>query len=365
MPATRVRHIRTLEELDRIEDIWRELERANDKSSLFQSWSWNRTWCEFFLSQSENKRLDVRLIENSEGRALGILPFFKKSLVGPMIELTQFLGHRMSYQNDILLSEPKNSELTKKIVDLMVADMGYRTIIHLRHLDEESSFTQELVRRGIAESQCTRLKVKADPTAHDPSLRFGRSTRRRYRGQINKLKREYGIEFHVRSGDEFMDAFENLVGLHQRRFASKKQTTQFSGANLLFRKNAMARLKEDGIFEIVQLRAGGGTIASTLMARDKGRYFCIQTGFDPEFANYSPMRILLTETIRRGFEDLGCRSFDLGPGYEQYKFDWKPYVGKNYSCCIGGPGPYAKSMAALYSFAFRRSLPGTTKKADG
>ena len=361
MVTTRVKYIRTLGELDGIEDIWREIQSRNDHSSLFQSWEWNRTWCEHFLKDGESGRLDTRLIESCDGRALAILPFYRKRFAGPMLELAQFLGHRMSYQNDILLAEPENSEFTSEIAKSMVSDLGYRMILHLRHLDERSPFTQELARMGLAEIQCTRLKVEADPTAHDPSLRFGRSTRKRFRGQVNKLEREYGMSFHVRCGYEFMGAFENLVDLHQQRFASKKQETQFSGENLQFRKDVMARFSSD-IFEILQLHAGENIIASTLMANDNGRYFCIQTGFDPEFANYSPMRILLTEAIRRGFEDLDCKSFDLGPGYEQYKFDWKPSVGMNYTCCIGGPGPYAQSMAALYRFVFRRNVPGPPKE---
>jgi CelD/BcsL family acetyltransferase involved in cellulose biosynthesis len=158
-----------------------------------------------------------------------------------------------------------------------------------------------------------------------------------------------------------VSAFEDLVDLHQRRFASKQQKTNFRGENREFRKGVMSRFRS-GVFEIIELCAGESTIASTLMANDRGRYFCIQTGFDPDFAKYSPMRILLTEAIRRGFEDIGCKTFDLGPGYEKYKFDWKPSVGMNYSCCIGGSGPYAKSMAALYRVAFRRSVPGPPKE---
>jgi CelD/BcsL family acetyltransferase involved in cellulose biosynthesis len=361
MAATRVKYLRTFSELDDIEDIWRAMESGNGGSSLFQSWEWNRTWCEHFLGDDKYGRLDTRLIESSSGQAIAILPFFKKSIAGAMIELTQFLGHRMSYHNDILLAEPKNLEFTREVANSLISTLNCRAIVHLRHLAEESPFTQELARLGLAEKQCTRLNIEADSAIHDPASRFGRSTRKRFRGQVNKLRREHGLNFQVRRADQFETALEALVDLHNRRFASKQEKTQFSGRNLQFRKDAMARFGND-VFEILELRAGESVIASTLMARDHGRYFCIQTGFDPEFAKYSPMRILLTEAIRRGFEDLDCKSFDLGPGYEKYKFDWNPSSGMNYSCCIGGAGPYAKTLAMLYRFAFRRSLPGPSKE---
>jgi CelD/BcsL family acetyltransferase involved in cellulose biosynthesis len=361
MTANRVKRLRTFSELDDIENIWREMESGSGASSLFQSWEWNRTWCEHFLGDGKHGRLDTRLIESNSGQPIAILPFYKKSLAGPLIELTQFLGHRMSYHNDILLAEPTNFEFTREVVNSLISDLNCRAIVHLRHLAEESPFTQELVRLGLAEKQCTRLKIEADSANCDPASRFGRSTRKRFRGQVNKLRREHGFSFQVRSADQFGTALETLVDLHNRRFASKQQKTQFSGPNLRFRNDAMARFGND-VFEILELRAGESVIASTLMARDHGRYFCIQTGFDPEFAKYSPMRILLTEAMRRGFEDLDCKNFDLGPGYEKYKYDWNPSLGANYSCCIGGVGPYAKAMAMLYRFAFRRSLPGPTNE---
>lgn len=349
----RIRYIRSLDELDGIERDWRNLEDASGGSSFFQSWVWNRAWCDHFINSCKNVQLDVRVIEDEGGNPLAILPFYKTALAGPLLNLIQFIGHRMTFHNDILFRETENPELIKTITNVLLNSFNCRTIFHLRHLAEESPFTKELIRRGVAETQCTRLKVKAKSMVNKQSLRFGRSSRRRY----NKLHREFGTEFLVKSGDDFMEAFENLVDLHQRRFASKKSSTRFSGRNLIFRRNVMEKLKGDGIFEIVQFRVGEKIIASILMLIDRGNYFFIQSGFDPEFSCYSPMRILLRETMRRGIEDLGCKNFDLGPGYEQYKFDLKPTIGKNYFCCIGGPGPYAKFMAALYRVAFKYSLP--------
>jgi len=359
MSKIRIKRIRTLGELDAIEEIWTELERLENGPSIFQSWIWNRTWCEHVLRSHKQACLDVRLVEDGAGRTLAILPFFEEVLAGPLVRLTQFLGHRMSYHNDILLADPNSSELAEVLVRVLIDDLGFRTVLHLRHLNEESVFTKQLLSIGLAEPMCSRLHIQAAPTIMDQSVRFGRSTRKRFRGQANKLRREFGSEFCVRSGRGLLQAFDELIDLHQLRFDSMSRSTLLVGPNLEFLKAATLKLTHTGNSEIVQLRTGDRTIAATLMARDKRRYFCVQTGFDPEFSRFSPMRILLTETMRRGFDDLGCEIYDLGPGYEPYKFDWKPCVGTNYFCSIGGFGPYAKAMAAAYGLAFRHRLPPT------
>lgn len=356
----RIRHIRTLDELDAIEKHWRDLECIDGGPSLFQSWTWNRIWCDQVLSTRKRARLDVRVIEDGAGRILAILPFFEEDLAGPLVRVMQFLGHRMSEYNDVLLADPRSSELAEQVVQALPSGLGPRTVLHLRHLNGQSEFTKQLVTQRLAEPQCAYLWLQADPMITDQGMRLGRSKRKTFRWAMNYLHRHFEAEFQVQAGEDFLPAFDELVDLHHRRFSSKGRSTSLVGSTLAFWRIATSTLCNTGIFEIVQLRAGGRTIAAALLAHDKQHYFLLNIGFDPEFGRFSPMRLLLTETMRRGFEDLGCEIYDLGAGYGQYKFDWSPIVGTNYMCCRGGTGPYAKLMATLYGIAFRRRIASTT-----
>lgn len=355
MSVIRVNTIHTHTELDSIKNMWCDLEQTNGNPSIFQTWIWNRGWSHHVLSRKKKVQLDVKIIEDGAGRTLAILPFFKEPIKGSIGYLTQFLGHRMTDHHDVLLVDPKNSELAAQVVMALRENLDYKTVLHLRHLDQESQFTKQLCLKGIAVPMCSRLKVLANTVISDQSERFGRSTRRRFRGQINKLKREFGYKFSVKSGLEIFGAFDDLISLHQMRFASKGDITGFTGEKLDFLKEVMSALSNTGIFEVILLQAGDKTIAATLMVIDKKNYFCFQTGFDPKFSQFSPMRILLTEAMRHGFDDLGCESFDLGPGYEAYKYDWNPIISNNYMCCIGR-GLYARSLATIYRMAFRKRL---------
>lgn len=368
MSVIRVKSIHTHAELDSIKNIWCGLEQTNGSPSIFQSWIWNRGWSRHVLASKKRAQLDVKIIEDGAGHTLAILPFFKEPLKGPVGCLTQFLGHRMTDHHDVLLAEPDNSELAAQVIIALLENMDYKTVLHLRHLDQESQFTKQLCLKGIAEPMCSRLKVMANTAISDQSERFGKSTRRRFRGQINKLRREFGYKFSVKSGIDVLDAFNDLISLHQMRFVSKGDVTGFTGEKLDFLKEVMSELSNTGIFEVILLQAGDKTIAATLMVKDKKNYFCFQTGFDPKFSQFSPMRILLTEAMRHGFDDLGCESFDLGPGYEAYKYDWDPIVSNNYMCCFG-VGLYARSLAMVYRVAFRKRLkavlPNNIKRGIG
>lgn len=356
----RLQQIRTLKELESIKDTWQSFEKIEDGASIFQSWIWNRTWIETVLNHQKKSRLNVQVLEDTSGRILGILPFFDQEIAGSMIKLTQFLGHRMSYHNDILLSDPQNMELAATIVALLLKNNDFRTVLHLRHLVDKSFFTKQLLSEGYLQTQCKRVWVEASEEFREKQQqRLGRSKRKTLRWAENTLRKKFNSQYCVVSGDDFPKALDKLIDLHQLRFDSMGRSSVLVDRNLTFLREASKRLSTRACFEITQLIAQDKVIASMLMARDKDRYFFIQSGFDPEFARYSPIRLLISKTLGRGFEELGCQYFDMGPDYEPYKYEWKPFIGTNYFCSIGGVGPYAKSLAFLHRLAFRRSLPKT------
>lgn len=358
----RIRKIHSFDELDSLKEDWDKLARRIDGSSFFQSWIWNRTWCDHFLKAPGKDRLGVRVAEDDAGRILAIFPFFEQYIGGRMVCIEQFLCHRLTYHNDVLLLHPQDDNFVREVTDAFLEAIDYRTILSLRHLNERSLFTQYLSKKGSAHPQCTRLQVLSDAAIIDQSTRLGKSTRKRYRRQTNKLHREHDTTFSIHRDDEICTGFRELVELHQRRFSDAGRETVFSGRSLEFWQDIIQRVSGNPSFEVVQLRADGNPIAAGMGLHDGTHYFGIQTGFDPEFKQFSPMRILLVEIMRRAFYDLGCHVYDHGPGYEDYKYEWSPTVSTNYFGCHGGRGPYARMLGRGYRWAFLRSLPGTSQR---
>ncbi len=354
----KIKRIRTYEELDSLKGMWEKFQNARNGPTVFQSWIWNRTWCDEVLQFQKYSTLDVRVAEEPNGKIVAIIPTYIDKLGTPGIATLQFLAHRMSIYNDILFCEAENQDLALAVAESLMDSLGPATIAHLRHLGEESTFTKALILKNWAQIQVPRLLLRYDSNITDQSNRLGKSRRKAFRLAHNRLNKEYSIEYRVVQWQDFNSAMNELLDLHLRRFDAKGKSSLLQGKNLAFLQRAMSDLTSRNQFEIVQLRADDTTVAAVLMVKEGKSYVFFQGGFDPEFSRYSPMRLLLTETMRRGFDELGCERFDLGDGYGTYKCDWSPTAAMNYFCCRGNNPLYANVFAAATRYAFQRRTLG-------
>ena len=80
-----------------------------------------------------------------------------------------------------------------------------------------------------------------------------------------------------------------------------------------------------GLAEISTLRFDGRVISSALSFVYKRRRYFSMYAYDPEFARFSPSKILLGHLIRQTFEEQGV--FCFGAGSYPYKRDWGTSVG--------------------------------------
>ena len=97
MPSLKVRNLGSLQAMDSIKDVWLAFQNLKNGPSVFQSWIWNRLWCECVLATLKRINLNVQVVEDETGRILAILPFFDALQAKPFFYLTQFLGHRLCF----------------------------------------------------------------------------------------------------------------------------------------------------------------------------------------------------------------------------------------------------------------------------
>jgi CelD/BcsL family acetyltransferase involved in cellulose biosynthesis len=357
MLGIRIERIDAVAALEEIKSVWNDYERADPNATIFQSWAWNSIWCREVLARKARMRLAVRVAQDPAGRILAIFPLFDRSLIGSAIQLSQFIGHRMSSIGGMISVDPTNDELTALVVAALFKDLNSRTIVHLSHMSSHASLTRHLIGGGLAKRQCPHVWLEADDHHLDPAVRLSSKMRKNLRSIRNRMRREYKTEFKVVAGQDFPAAFDEFADLHRRRFAFKGKASSLVGTDLSFLKAATIELSNAGHCEILQLRLDGVTIAAQLMILDRQRYYAIQGGFAPEYSRFSPAFLLDLDAIRRGFNELGCRVYDFGAGYEAYKYHWNPVVGSSYFCCAGALNLYARSMASVYGLAFRQALP--------
>jgi len=356
-----MKRVSTAAELDVLRDGWDAL-ATRSGAAVFQSWNWNRRWVSIFLEQGDAGELDVRTIFRGDD-LIAILPFFVQNLAGPVGRVVQFLGHRMSYHNDVLTSPDVTASEFDEIVDLLRSSLGSREIVHLRHLHGEGQLTRRLLAGDLATRQIRRVLLQDDPERPEPEDRLGKSSRRSLKNRRNRLTREHGCQFRIRTGEELGPFFDGFLELHHRRFESIGKDSLLGENEATFLRTVIQEGFGEVVFEGLELVSGDRVVAAALLARDGAFYFNLNFGFDPEFDKYSPMVILIAETIRRGFREHGCTFYDLGPGYEKYKLAWGPIEGANYFACFGGRQPSARLLAAAYKKAFEHALPPDAERS--
>lgn len=350
----RISTIRKTEELDSIKDVWKTFEAHPNGPTVFQSWTWNRIWCDQVLAENKKMRLAVKLVEDSAGRPVALLPFFEQAILEPLLWVTQFLGHRMSTYNDVLLADPKSMELGKEVVESLCSEKQTNGFIHLRQMSDESVFAKQLIHLGFAEPQCQRAWVDADTEVTDPLSRVSKSRRKHIRRAERSLREKGKVEYRACRKSDFRPAFDELLNLHYQRFSQKGKETNLTSRNAAFLREAAAILSNTGQAEVLLLLCNDVTIAGVLQLIDRDRYYSLQSGFDPDFADYSPIWLLDVESMRRGFTELGCTRYELGAVYNQYKYGWNPSLGTSFVASFNANNWLPKIAQRAYRYKFRR-----------
>lgn len=344
------------ESLTALEETWRAIENRNPSLSVFQSWNWNSLWQRTVLPRIAGASARHYVAFDGAGKPVAIVPLFGRSLFGGCVRLFQLAGHRMSFLNDIICADPHDPDQAQAILAHLRRTLGAREFVHLRHMHGSSVFTGILLKQRLAEIQCRRLLVKRNRAGVDVLDGLSSNKRKDLRWKENKLRKRTGASFAAVPPDDVTDGFERFLTLHRARFASRRRATVLDDANVDFLRAAFLSLHRAGKAELLEIRSPDATIATMLGIIDNGRYYFVNSGFDETYAQYSPVKLLLTMAMRRAFNELGCEQFELGPDYESYKLDWRPEYENGYTACISGANPYSKLAAAGYRLAFRRTI---------
>jgi hypothetical protein len=266
------------------------------------------------------------------------------------------IGHKSAFHNDILMSE-RSPELAALVIDAIRNHLGRTSFAHFRYLVDSSVFTQQLIKMGLAWPQCTSVSILENETITDQYSRLGGKRRKVLRSNERRMREQYKVEVVYHTGATITEAFDELMRLHYKRREALKSQSLLSGPSYDFLRDVTLQLGALNQAEIVILQADGSPIAAELYLHDGDNYYGLHSGFDIEFARFSPIRILGANVLQRGFDEGRFRNYDLGPAFEQHKFDWNPQINLRYFACLSGKSISSRAICASYRRAFRISLP--------
>jgi CelD/BcsL family acetyltransferase involved in cellulose biosynthesis len=130
------------------------------------------------------------------------------------------------------------------------------------------------------------------------------------------------VEFSCASPHNRQLYLAELFRLHQARWHGRTGIGVLQGQRLLrFHEMVTSELIRKNMVRLHLLALDGQAIAAHYELRTRDNAFSYIHGFDPNFASWSPGRILLAHVLEQARRE-GIRQFDLLRGRETYKYEW-------------------------------------------
>lgn len=316
---------------DSLEADWDDLHESSD-SSIFQSYSWLRTWWRHFGEGSSCFRLHIVLVYE-QNNLLAIAPFYlhskKISSLAHLKELC-FIGTGFSDYLDVILKPGLEAVLLEELACHIGSLWRRLDAIKLQDIPDGSVtrrvFGDLLKSNGIGVrvevcDACPRLKMGA--TWSDTLDALNGNQRRHLRTRCRQLHEEYSIDYECVEDENILEeAMAEFVEMHQGRMTDTGRNGAYAEPrNERFHRDACRNFLRKGWLFLSFLTLSDKRVAATCSYLYKGRVYFHLSGIGAvgDAWKYSPGIVLhclcMQEAIRRGVTD-----YDFMRGTEDYKY---------------------------------------------
>ena len=180
---------------------------------------------------------------------------------------------------------------------------------------------------------CPFLPLAANCSAFEASvpLRFTKRVRQTQR----VASRAFDVKLHrAASAERSHIHLERLFSLHASRWRQRGETGVLSDPQVRrFHHEVAPALLTRGRLWLLELTFDDIPVASTLALPCHKRILYYLGGYAPEYARYSPGRLILAELVRLALNE-GFREIDFLRGVERYKYDWGAHNRSTYRAQI-------------------------------
>jgi hypothetical protein len=302
-----------------IKEEWESILLGNPLRTPFLTPLWAEVWLRHF-----GKSLDPWLIcfRDDDGSLQG-LGFFLESSRDGDIGLT-LLGSRDVWDyRDLVIRPGKEEEIFRSLGRFFGENQW--SFIELDGIAEASptakafpAIMDSFGYRTVKENDETVIHLSLPATWEDFLMNLNGKDRHELRRKIRRIEKEGSCEF---AGVSDASALDEKLGifleLHRR---SRRDKSEFMTSEMEAYFRELARgLWEQGWLDLSFLRFRGKEVAAFFAFDFAGVKFVYNSGYDPDFAWYSPGIVLAGYCIRGAIEK-GMAGFNFLRGREEYKY---------------------------------------------
>jgi CelD/BcsL family acetyltransferase involved in cellulose biosynthesis len=323
-----VQFLSSADEFAALAPEWNALHEQASAASIFNSWIWQYHWWQVY-GAGRPLRL---LLALERGVMVGVLPLYIGTVnaLGAPVRLLRFVGTGGDTGPDDLgpvlapgREQDAAAALAKSLLRITQPDVCLFTDI-----DPESAFTQAAIhaaaaaRYGVMSDVAERISFIRLPPTWDAFLKSLPSKRRSgIRCARAKLLASHpDARFFVWDDPARLDyAIDRLAYLHSKRWQAVGSTHSFASTQYIdFHRGLMHSLMRRGSLRLYCLEIDKDLRAINYCYRQRNRVFCIQAGFDPDYAAVAPGAVLMGHAIEHAIAE-GNEVFDFLRGEHMYK----------------------------------------------
>ena len=331
-PSAVVRVVETTADFDALQEQWDQLFDQNG-FSVFQSFSWQRTWWKHYGEGNPDMRLNILLVYEG-GRVVGIAPFFVEVLrVYGLLRIRRMglIGRGQSDYQDFLVAEGCDQVSLDAVAGHIAKHRGAFDIVVIEDFSDRSP-------RNIVWSEALRkvgLNVEREVTDYCPRVVFKPTWEESLAAipcnnnrKMEKFRRQIASKFkgEVEFTDEkssFQDDFQDFARLHQQRWKRSGWPGLFEDPKFeRFFRDALEQQKQRGKLVLAFFRIEGDRRLAIVgfKHRDEFQYYLSGLGDPGKTAHHSPGLVLHTHSMEYLFHQ-GFHVYDFLRGSESYKMD--------------------------------------------
>jgi CelD/BcsL family acetyltransferase involved in cellulose biosynthesis len=307
---------------------WNRLHEQAAAASVFNSWIWQYHWWQVYGGEQPLRVL----VALERGAMIGILTVYiqTQSALGLPVRLLRFVGTGGDTGPDDLgpvLAPGREASAAAALANALLR-VAQADVYLFTDIDPDSVFAEALsgaaAGAGLAVMSGPGQRIsfidlaaswdaflKALPSKRRSGIRCARA---------KLLATHPQARFFVWDDPARLDdAIERLAALHRKRWQAAGSSHSFAtGQYMDFHRGLMRSLMRRGWLRLYCLEIGGELRAINYCFRLRNRVFCMQAGFDPDFAGVAPGAVLLGHAIEHAIGE-GNEVFDFLRGEHMYK----------------------------------------------
>ncbi len=311
-----------MEELESYKNTWSEILEREKNDNPFIEFEWVSTW---WMTLGANDNVEIYIVEQN-GVAVAFFPLVRYVRFGG-IHYFVFLGQGFATYMEVIAEkqwkEPAIEYLLKEL------SRKYKRFILVLQGLLESKHTSQILEKYAIEYQVPYSifrtvtpyidfqSIKLEDFLYKHRKKFKTIQRRE-----KKLKALGQVTFQEVHRERLADMFD----LFTRRWQKKIDKSGFTEQQTRRFFERLATQKSNALrVEVDSLQFEGHWIGFTIDICCRDRNFCQAMGHEPDFNIFGPGRLIERENMLKAHAS-NYRFYDLGSGYEPYKFEWYTHV---------------------------------------